>query len=193
MAGKVRAKKLIRLSAARAKIRFGYASGFEVCFSGFAAGVVIFVISVAAYFPAAVIRVQSTVSEAIIEKAGALAKFFGIRLLDRGSISSAILNLAVISAVFGAVGAIAGIMLRLRVRKEPSASFFAKRMRLPLDVLPFVAFFAYAAMFSAKLPAVYVAAALVATFLWRFWHRIILSVVSSLDVDRFMPRPIRKK
>jgi hypothetical protein len=189
MAKRIRAQKLIPLSAARAKIRSGYASVLEVCFSGFLAGVVLLLISAAVYFPAAMIRVQSSVSAVIMDEAGALVDFFSIRIFDGESLSSAILNVAVISAIFGAIGTMAGMILRQRVRREPSESFFKKRMRIPLNVLPFVVFFGYAGVWSERLLAVYLAAAPIAAFVWKFWYRIILSGVSSFDVDRLMPRP----
>ncbi len=193
MAKRIRGKKLIRLSAARARIRFGYASVLEVCCSGFVAGAIVFLISVAVYFPASMIRVQTTVREVVIEESGTLAEFFSMRILDEMTLAAAIVNVSVILAVFGAVGAAAGMILRCGIRREPSDSFFTKKIRAPLEVLPFVALFGYAGVLSATLPVVYVAAAFVAAFLWRFWYNIILSAVSSLDVDRFMPRPVRKK
>ena len=40
-----------------------------------------------------------------------------------------------------------------------------------------------------SLLAVYFVAAIIAGYLWRFWFRAVLSVVSSLDVNRYIPKP----
>jgi len=179
----------MRLSAARAKIRFGYASIFEVCFSGFVAGVVVFFISAGVYLCFAMLNAQSTHLSVFAGETGTLAGLFSIRIFDGKSISGAMVNLGVISAAFGVAGMMAGIILRHRVRREQSHSFFTRKIRIPVEVLSFLCFFAYAGLSSERLLGVYLASALVAAFLWRFWYRIILSIVSSLDVDRLMPKP----
>ncbi len=183
-------QKLIRLSAARAKVRLGYASVFAVCLSGFLAGIVVFWISAAVYFLSATLSWLSTSSTFFVALANELARFFCIRVFDAEGMSGAMANLAAISTTIGATGAIAGMILRYSIRREPSDSFFKTKRRVPVDILPFLVFFAYPCLRSGNPFGVYLFPALIMAFLWRCWYGIILSLVSSFDVDKLMPKPV---
>ena len=98
-------------------------------------------------------------------------------------------NLAAISAIIGAAGIMAALIRRYCIRNESSHSFFKRKFRLPLDVLPFFVFFGYPYLLSRDLFWVHVLLSLMLAFLWRWWCGVVLSFVSSFDVDRLMPKP----
>jgi len=186
----VRKGKLIRLSAARAKVRSGYASVLQVCVSGFMAGVVLFVISAGIHFCVSITKNWFAVSEGFPRETKEVSEFFRLQVFDGKSASGAAMNLGLISVVFGALGIMAGIILRYTIRKEPSECFFRRKIRIPFDFLPFFAFFIYACLQKRDFIGLYLVATLAVGYLWRFWHRVVLSVVSSLDVNRFIPKPL---
>lgn len=183
-------QKLIRLSVARAKVRFGYAPVFEICLSGFLAGVIVFWISVALYFLSAALSWLSADEAFFVALAGELATFLRIQVFARGSLPAAMANLAAISAIIGAAGIMAAMIRRYCIRRESSHSFFRRKVRVPFDVLPFFAFFGYPYLQSRDLFWVYVLLSLMMAFLWRWWCGVVLSFVSSFDVDRLMPKPL---
>lgn len=186
-------EKLIRLSVARTKVRFGYASVLEVCLSGFIAGIVVFWISAALYSLSTSMNWISAGSPSLAAVASELATFFCIRLFDAESLCGAMANLATISAVIGVTGVTAAMILRYSVRSEPSDSFFRKKVRLPLDILPFLVLFGYPWVFRRNFFGIYVLLALITAFLWRCWCGLVLSFVSSFDVDRLMPKPVSQR
>ncbi len=183
------AGKLIRVSAARAKVRSGYTAASKVCISGFAAGVVLFLVSVGVYFSLTLARSWTAAGNGFDEGFGVISGFFGAKWFGKANESGAIVNLALIGLVFGGAGAAAGAILRYTIRKEPSDQFFRRKVRLPWDLFPFLFFFLCAGLMEVHLLAVYFAAAIIAGCLWRFWFRVVLSVVSSLDVNRYIPKP----
>ncbi|MDP2897302.1 MAG: hypothetical protein Q8Q12_12240 [bacterium] len=183
-------QKLIRLSAARAKVRLGYASVFAVCLSGFLAGFLLFSVSAAIYLFASDGIGAFSGAESPLERLSGLAELFGIRLLAVQEPQGALVNIGVLLIVVGIAGAAAAMILRRSVRSEPTQHFFKKKLRMPLDGIPFALFFAHGSLSNGGLIVVYLACAVVATFLWRFWHRVTLSVISSLNVDRLMPKPV---
>jgi hypothetical protein len=183
-------QKLIRLSAARAKVRLGYASVFAVCLSGFLAGFLLFSVSAAIYLFACDGIGATSDAESSLERLDGLAALFGIRLLDNQKPEGALANIGALLIAIGIAGAAAAVILRRSVRSEPTQHFFRKKLRMPLDGIPFALFFAYGGLSNGRLIAAYLACAVVATFLWRFWHRVTLSMISSLNVDRLMPRPV---
>jgi hypothetical protein len=191
-AGVARGRKqnLIRLSVARAKVRSGYSSRLAVCCSGFLAGIVLFAVWAGLYLSVELLRSGLMSPYKLPESVRAISEAFGIAFSDGESSRGWVMSLAVLSAALGLQGMAAGMILRYRIRKEPSKAFFKKRLRIPWDILPFVVFFAYAGLARGKFPAVYLAASLIVGYLWRFWNRTILSGMSSLDVDRLIPKPV---
>lgn len=185
-----RRTNLIRMSAARAKVRSGYANGLEVCISGFTAGVALFLISAGAYFSISLVRDRFTASEAFSERAGVMSEFFRMQWFDGNMTSGAMVNLGLVSLAFGVLGAMAGAIRRHTVRAESSDNFFRRRVRVPWDIAPFLVFFLYAGLARLDLLTVYVLSGIGVGYLWRFWHQLILSLVSSLDVNRYIPKPI---
>ena len=183
-------QKLIRLSAARAKVRLGYASVFAVCLSGFLAGLLLFSVSAAIYLLAydGIGAFSRPVS--MLERLSGLAELFGFRLVNGEQPQGSFVNIGTLLIAVGIAGAAAAMILRRSVRSEPTQHFFKRKLRMPLDGIPFALFFAYGGFSTGRLIAAYLACALVATFLWRFWHRITLSVITSLNVDKLMPKPV---
>lgn len=183
-------QKLIRLSAARAKVRLGYASVFAVCLSGFLAGFLLFSVSAAIYVFACDGIGATSDAESSLERLDGLAALFGIRLLNSQKPQGALVNIGTLLIAVGIAGAAAAMILRRSVRSEPTQHFFKKKLRMPLDGIPFALFFAYGGFSNGRLIVVYLACAVVATFLWRFWQRVTLSVITSLNVDKLMPKPV---
>ena len=183
-------QKLIRLSAARAKVRLGYASVFAVCLSGFLAGFLLFSVSAAIYLFASDGIGESPHAESPLERLDGLAELFGFRLVNGEQPQGRFVNIGALLIAVGIAGAAAAMILRRSVRSEPTQHFFKKKLRMPLDGIPFALFFAHGSLSNGRLMVVYLACAIVATFLWRFWHRVTLSMVSSLNVDKLMPKPV---
>jgi hypothetical protein len=185
-----RGTNLIKMSAARAKVRSGYATGLEVCISGFVAGVALFLISAGAYFCISLVRDRFAASKAFSEGAGVMSDFFRMQWFDGNMTLGAIVNLGLLSLAFGTLGTVAGAIRRHTVRAESSDNFFRRKVRVPWDVVPFLVFFLYAGLARLDLLTVYVVSGIGVGYLWRFWHQRILSLVSSLDVNRYIPKPI---
>jgi len=121
------------------------------------------------------------------EAADRVSRFFRMNLLDFAGGWDEVFDLGAIGLVFCITGFLAAIILRHRLRLRHPTTSVRKGARIPFELIPFLALFAYAGATEVPVGVVYAGGGACAGYLWRVIYALLLRVLAPSRPARSPP------